>query len=48
MVCMGKLIGTAIAAFGIGVLIGGLLPCLAAKWLCGFGLIAAGVIIIHL
>lgn len=32
----------------LGVLIGGLLPCLVVKWLCGLGLIAVGVIIIRL
>ena len=42
MVCPERLVGIIAAAFGLGVLIGGLLPCL------GLGLIAVGVIIIRL
>lgn len=48
MVCPERLVGIVVAAFGLGVLIGGLLPCLVVKWLCGLGLIAVGVIIIRL
>lgn len=48
MVCPERLVGIVAAAFGLGVLIGGLLPCLVVKWLCGLGLIAVGVIIIRL
>lgn len=48
MVCPERLVGIAAAAFVLGVLIGGLLPCLVVKWLCGLGLIAVGVIIIRL
>lgn len=48
MVCPERLVGIAAVAFGLGVLIGGLLPCLVVKWLCGLGLIAVGVIIIRL
>ena len=48
MMCPEKLIGAAAAAFGLGVLIGGLLPCLIVKWLCGCGLIGVGVVFIRL
>ncbi|MBP3311331.1 MAG: hypothetical protein J6L72_03745 [Butyricicoccus sp.] len=47
MICPERLVGVAAAAFGVGVLIGGLLPCLIVKWLCGLGLITVGVIIIR-
>ena len=47
MVCPERLFGVAAAAFGLGVLIGGLLPCVLVKWLCGLGLIAVGVCMIR-
>lgn len=47
MCCPEKWLGAAAAAFGAGVLIGGLLPCPVGKWLCGLGLIAAGLFIIR-
>ena len=47
MNCPGKLVGFLAIAFGVGVLIGGLLPCLVVKWLCGLGLIAVGVIFVQ-
>lgn len=48
MKCPEQLIGAVAAAFGLGVLIGGLLPCLVVKWLCGCGLIAVGMIMIRI
>lgn len=46
MNCPGKLTGLFAIAFGAGALIGGLLPCLVVKWLCGLGLIAVGVVFV--
>ena len=43
----GKWLCAAAAAFGAGVLIGGLLRCPVGNWLCGLGLIAAGLFIIR-
>ncbi len=47
MRCPESWVGLSVIAFGAGVLIGGLLPCLAVKWLCGLGLIAAGVLFVR-
>lgn len=41
------LAGAAAAAFGVGVLIGGLLPCAFVKWLLGLALIAVGVLLLR-
>lgn len=35
--------GMAAAAFGLGVLIGGLLPCVVLIWILGLLLLAAGI-----
>ena len=48
MGCPETLVGIIAAAFGLGILIGGLLPCLAVKWLCGLGLIAVGVVLVRI
>ena len=47
MRCQGRLLGAVAAAFGAGVLIGGLLPCGLVKWLLGLALIAIGMILLQ-
>ncbi len=47
MYCVGRWLGYVVAALGIGLLIGGLLPCCAVKWLCGLLLILAGVLLVR-
>ncbi|WP_283675387.1 hypothetical protein [Butyricicoccus sp. Marseille-Q5471] len=45
MFCRLQAIGLILISFGVGVLIGGLLPSFLAIWLVSLALIAAGVII---
>ncbi len=41
-----KLYGAIVAAFGIGILVGGIFPSELFLWLCGFALIITGFLLI--
>lgn len=43
MFCRGQAIGLAVFAFGVGLLLGGLLPSCLWVWLAALAVIAAGL-----